>query len=107
MMFCNLVKKYGVIPKTAMPESYHSSHSDHLNKILKYQLRQFTLQLRDMAAKGATERELVGRKNEMMSVVYRIVADKLGIPPTQFHWEYNMGGIAYLLVKKLIACAMN
>lgn len=88
-MFCNLVKKYGVIPKTAMPESHHSKHSGLLNKILKYQLRQFTLILRDMAAKGATAKELNSRKNEMMAVIYRIIADNLGEPPTSFDWEYK------------------
>ena len=88
-MFSNLVEKYGVIPKSAMPESHHSSNSVLLNKILNYQLRTFTLQLRDLADKGATAKELDDRKNEMMLVVYRIIADNLGTPPKSFDWEYK------------------
>ena len=34
-MFLNIIKKYGIVPKSAMPETYNSSNTLEINKILK------------------------------------------------------------------------
>ena len=38
-MFVNLINKYGVVPKTAMPESFQSSNTGMLNRLLTRKLR--------------------------------------------------------------------
>ena len=38
-MLCALIEKYGVVPQSAMPESYNSSQSREINAVLNNQLR--------------------------------------------------------------------
>ena len=40
-MFVNIVNKYGVVPKLAMPETYQSSHTTEVNRLINRKLRQF------------------------------------------------------------------
>ena len=40
-MFVNLIKKYGVIPKTFMPETENSNNSDPMNALLVTKLREY------------------------------------------------------------------
>ena len=47
-MFVNLVKKYGVVPKTVMPETESSMNTARMNSILYYHLRQAAACLRDL-----------------------------------------------------------
>lgn len=39
-------KKYGIVPKSAMPETYSSSNTSEINKILKRILRMYAYELR-------------------------------------------------------------
>lgn len=87
--FSALVKKYGVIPKSAMKESHNSKASSLLNRILASLLRQHTLELRRMSEEHATRVELIDKKNEILNIVYRILSDHLGEPPSKFDWEYT------------------
>ena len=45
-MFLNIINKYGIVPKSAMPETYNSSNTTEINKILKRVLRNFAYILR-------------------------------------------------------------
>ncbi len=54
-MFVNLVKKYGVIPKTYMPETYNSSNSDAMNTLLTSKLREYAKDLREMKSSPPEE----------------------------------------------------
>jgi bleomycin hydrolase len=76
----NLIMKYGVVPKSAMPETYQSENTNGMASILKLKLRQYALELREM--KGKTE----DRKTEMLTEIYRILVECLGVPPTEFEW---------------------
>ena len=88
-MCANLIKKYGVVPKSAMPETYQSENSTKLNDILNYQLRQFTLELRHMVQSGVGQNEIHKRREEMLATVYHIVSKFLGEPPKKFTWEFR------------------
>ena len=76
----NLIMKYGVVPKSAMPETYQSENTNGMASILKLKLRQYALELREM--KGKTE----DRKTEMLTEIYRILVECLGVPPPEFEW---------------------
>ncbi|MCL3778772.1 biotin transporter BioY [Prolixibacteraceae bacterium JC049] len=87
--FVNLVKKYGLVPKTVMNETHSSESTSQMIKLLKRKLRENGLELRDMAANGAKEKALQKRKVEMMKEVYRMLALNLGTPPTTFEYRFQ------------------
>ncbi len=45
--FVLLIKKYGVVPKSVMPDTSHTGDSHSLNHLLNRTLRKFTLELRE------------------------------------------------------------
>ena len=84
----NLIMKYGVVPKEAMPETFQSNNTSQMAMILKLKLREWALELRELKPAKAME-----RKEEMLAEVYRILVECLGVPPTEFEWaRYNTKG---------------
>ncbi len=88
-MFVNLIKKYGVIPKTFMPETANSNNSDPMNALLASKLREYAKVLRDMNESGASESELREKKSEFMEEFYRMLCINLGVPQETFDWEWR------------------
>ena len=88
-MFVNLVNKYGVIPKDAMPESYASSNSALMNRMVLHKLREYAKQLRDLNESGGQISELRKLKNNQMKEIYRILCIFLGEPPKKFDWQFR------------------
>jgi bleomycin hydrolase len=88
-MFISLVRKHGLVPKTAMPESESSSNSRMMNKALKAKLREGAKRLRDMHAKSAGVKKLRKAKHEILAVVYRILCIHIGTPPRRFDWQWR------------------
>ncbi len=88
-MFSNLVKKYGVVPKDVMKESYNTSNSQIMNTLLKSKLREDAMLLRKMHDEGKNLDEIMKRKKEMLSEIYNILAVNIGIPPERFDYEYK------------------
>ena len=86
-MFINLINKYGVVPQTEMPETFQSSKSMRMNRMITRKLRQFAKTLRNANTKGATPEELRSIKTEMLGVVYRLLTIHLGSPPEIFEWQ--------------------
>ena len=83
-MFVALVKKYGLVPKEAYPESSNSRDSSAFEQYLNTKLREFAAELRDAHQAGKSVEELRSLKTGQMSVVYRICAIAMGEPPTSF-----------------------
>jgi bleomycin hydrolase len=88
-MFVNLVDKYGVVPKSFMPETNSSSDSDSMNTLLVSKLREYAKLLRDMHAHGSSEEKLRKSKHEFLEEFYRMLAIHLGKPPSKFYWEWR------------------
>lgn len=83
----NLISKYGLMPKDAMPETYSSNHTSQMSNLISLKLREFGLQLRDMANnKSTTEKMLLDKKQEMLQTIYRMLTVSLGEPPAEFTW---------------------
>lgn len=85
-MFVNLADKYGLVPKSAYPESANSMDSDAFVQYLNTVLRGFAARLREAHAKGANLAQLRQMKDDDMAVVYRMTAIALGEPPTHFEF---------------------
>ena len=75
----NLIMKYGVVPKEVMPETYQSDNTGQMGMILKWKLREYALELRGLKANKTAE-----RKEAMLTEIYRILVECLGVPPTEF-----------------------
>ncbi len=88
-MFVNLINKYGVVPKDAMPESYASSNSGLMNRMILHKLREYAKQLRDLDQSGSQVSELRKLKNNQMQEIYRILCIFLGEPPKKFDWQFR------------------
>ena len=78
--------KYGIVPKSVMGETYSSSNTSKLRKMLSRKLREDGLTLRRMAAGGAKAKALQAEKETMLQDIYRMLAMTLGVPPTEFTW---------------------
>jgi bleomycin hydrolase len=83
--FIELIKKYGVVPKEVMPETFGSSNSHHVNMVLNMRLRQYALKIRS-AAKSS---DIDILRTEALKDTYRILALNFGLPPESFSWRYE------------------
>ena len=61
----DIVSKYGLVPKEAMPETNSSDNTSRMANLVSLKLKEYGLQLRDLAAKGAKP---VALEKEKMSV---------------------------------------
>ncbi|MGM0603670.1 MAG: aminopeptidase C [Bacillota bacterium] len=88
-MFTGIIEKYGIVPKYMMPESYSSSNSKVLNKILNLKLRDNASILRKMSRNGADLSKLRNIKENMIEEIYSVLCHFLGEPPRVFDFEYR------------------
>lgn len=83
-MMVSLVKKYGICPKSAMPETYQSSHTADMNRILNRRLRKFASDIRKVKDK----KEIKALKDECLKQCYALLCDCFGVPPKSFTFEF-------------------
>jgi bleomycin hydrolase len=88
-MFVNIVKKHGLVPKSAMPESQSSSDTPKMNSIVIHKLREGAKTLRELRGKGAPMEALRAAKLEILKTIHRILCIHLGTPPADFDWQWN------------------
>lgn len=86
-MFVNLIEKYGVVPQTVMPESFQTSQSMRMNRLITRKLREFARDLRESHRQGTSPVELRERKESMLETVYKMLTISIGTPPTSFDWQ--------------------
>jgi bleomycin hydrolase len=84
-MFVALVRKHGLVPKTAMPETESSSATAQMNDILRKLLRQGGRDLRALEGLEAQR----DRKQELLADIHRVLSIHLGTPPQKFLWQWK------------------
>ena len=82
----DLITKYGVVPAEVMVETNSSNSTGRMSNLIGLKLKEYGLELRKMAAGGASAQALQERKTEMLGDVYRMLAINLGVPPEEFTW---------------------
>ena len=82
----DIVGKYGVVPKEAMPETNSSNSTSRMSNLISLKLKEYGLQLRELAAGGAKPAALEKEKTNMLGTVYRMLVLNLGVPPTEFDY---------------------
>ncbi len=95
-MFVALVKKYGVVAQSAMPETYASSHTHFMNTLLNRYLRSFYSKIKHLDDKA-----IESLKEETLRKCYGMLCDCFGIPPKSFNFEYVDKDKVYHKVKDL------
>lgn len=95
-MIVSLIKKYGVVPKTVMPETYQSSHTRDMNGIINKKIRQFNSKIRSLDDDGIAK-----LKDKTLEELYTFLCTCFGIPPKQFDFEYVDEDGKYHIVKDL------
>lgn len=89
-MLCALISKYGVMPKSAMPESFNSSNSRGIDEVLNNKLRHDAVVLRKMINEDhANEEAIDNQRRKMLNENYRILAYTFGEPASHFDFEYR------------------
>ena len=83
-MFKSLAKKYGVVPKEAMPETACSKNTRDMDKFLTRYLRGAAKRLRESHFAGVGYDDLRDMKKVMMEEVHSLLTTCLGEPPTSF-----------------------
>ncbi len=83
-MFRSLVKKYGVVPKEAMPETANSRNTRDMDKYLTRYLRGCARRLREAHTAGTSPEDLAEMRKAMMGEVWQLLAICLGTPPESF-----------------------
>ena len=87
--FSDNVKKYGVVPASAMPDTYQSKNTRAMSQLLRRKLRESGLALRGVASTKMNENLKKRAKMEHLAEVYRILVLSLGEPPQSFTWQFE------------------
>jgi len=89
--FCgavDLVAKYGLVPKTIVPETYSSENTNQIDRLLKSKLREYGLSLRNMVTNGKKAADVKAEKTKMLKEVYRILCMVYGEPVKTFTYAH-------------------
>jgi len=88
-MFVNLIGKYGVVPKSVMPETESSGNTRAMTHLTTTLLRENAAELRRMHSAGIDLQALRDLKTAMLSNFYRMLCVHLGEPPQSFNWQWR------------------
>ncbi|MCI2171627.1 C1 family peptidase [Schleiferilactobacillus perolens] len=84
-----ITQKYGVVPKSVMPETTSSEATAQYSSVLNTKLRKDAIMLRQMIQDGASTAAIDAQKQKFMTAVYRITAYAFGEPPKEFTYAYR------------------
>lgn len=87
----DIIGKYGLVPKSVMPETYNSENTGKMSNLIGLKLKEYGLQLRAAAAAGEKVAALEKKKTEMLGTVYRMLVLTLGEPTSTFTWNLKGG----------------
>ncbi|MBO13733.1 MAG: aminopeptidase [Planctomycetaceae bacterium] len=88
-MAMNLIRKHGLVPMSAYPESHSSSSTRWMNTVLKDILRSSASEIRGILDNGGSEKEAREHKEARMSEIWKILCIHLGTPPESFDWQWR------------------
>ena len=99
-MFANVVRKYGVIPKSAMEETEQSSGTKESNYVISTSLRKFAACASKLYKEGKKE-EIRNEKKILMQKLFNFLCMCYGKPPEKFDFEYKDNTKAYHYEKNI------
>ena len=87
-MFVNIVKKYGIVPKDAMPETFQSSATGQLNDYINKYLKKMAWQIRTMMENGSSNEDVQALKKQILDDCFSFLCECYTLPPKTFDFEY-------------------
>ena len=90
--FCgvaDLADKYGLVPKSVMPESYSSDNTARMSRLISSKLREQGLHLRKMVADKKKASTIQEEKTRMLGLIYKMLAMTIGEPPSEFTYTFR------------------
>ena len=90
--FCgvsDLAEKYGLVPAEVMPESYSSDNTSKMHSLIASKLREYGLQLRDMAQKDRKQASIDKAKARMLAQIYKMLVMTIGEPVQKFTYAFK------------------
>jgi len=87
-MFVNIVDKYGIVPKDAMPETFQSSSTGQLNAYINRYLKKTACEIRTMMREGASEAEIRALQSKVLDDCFSFLCECYTLPPKEFDFEY-------------------
>lgn len=88
-MATNLIRKHGLVPMSAYPESHSSSNTRSMNTVLKDILRTTASEIRKILDDGGSNNEAQRHKEGRMKEIWRVLCIHLGTPPEKFDWQWR------------------
>jgi bleomycin hydrolase len=88
-MAMNLIRKHGLVPKSAYPESDSSSSTRWMNTMLKDILRSSACEIRKIIHDGGSFEDARIHKEKRISDIWKILCIHLGTPPESFDWQWR------------------
>ena len=88
-MATNLIRKHGLVPMSAYPESHSSSNTRSMNTVLKDILRTSASEIRKILDDGGSNNEARRHKEGRMKEIWRVLCIHLGTPPEKFDWQWR------------------
>ena len=85
-MAVDLIEKYGLVPKSVMPETWQSSHTEKGRTLLNTLLRRDAAELRDWIAAG---KDPEPRRLEMLREIYKLLCITFGEPVDKFDFTWR------------------
>lgn len=86
--FVNLVKKYGIVTKEAMNESFSSESTGDMVTQINWRLKAYTAKMRKEFAISKDKKQISLLKEKALEDVYNILVKSLGKPPKKFKFEF-------------------
>jgi bleomycin hydrolase len=88
-MATNLIRKHGLVPKSAYPESNSSSATRWMNAELKNILRSSACEIRAIVDGGGSVEEAREHKEKRIADIWNMLCIHLGTPPKTFNWQWR------------------
>lgn len=85
-MMVSLIQKYGIVPKTVMPETFQSLNTRQIMSMINTKLRKDAIELRKIVTSGADPQP---RKEEMLCEFYKLLCTCFGKPTEKFDFQYK------------------
>jgi bleomycin hydrolase len=87
-MFVNLVKKYGLVPQDAFPETFQSNNTRETDQLVNAAIRNFAYEAHRLALKDDMP-GIRALKDQTMEKIYDLFLNAFGVPPKTFGFAYT------------------
>ena len=100
-MLVNVIQKYGLVPQSAMVETFQSSNTGRMNHLINRRMSIYAAAIQKMYREGKTRDEIRIEKEKMLDEMYGFLCANFGVPPKTFDFEYTDKDKNYGIIRDL------